>query len=527
MDTNNTQANSFDPTSLGAKPVQGSFDPTTVGAKPYQGQTDINDSAALLGITNNVNEQHRTLLQSAGDVAGSAFNGAGEFAGHVATGVAKSAIDTAHGIGNLVGLKPSAFGQNLLNAAESTDQGTVGKSVGEAAGNIAQFVSLGGMEESAVAKAGGLVNRIKGLFGITGKAGKIVSGVGDVAARALATGASTGAVTAAQTGDLNQAQNAGVVGAVTGGLGQTLESFGSGISAALQKSGFKLTPMAEAKAATKAQNAAEFMANNKILGSSSNKFAKLDNINNQLENTLQNSLPQKLQINKDAIGSYINQSMDALKRSDPAVYTSAKNDVKDALNILKSKNPGSTSIDLGEALSSKRSYGKQAFKQSKIFDPKVVSEGSYAVEQAYQKAIEDVAGSTNVPIKVPDNLKQMFGGQSQVSLPQFNKVYSNAISAKNFTKIAQYKKDSGLFGRLFGLWAGEAAGQVVMPGLGGKIVGGAMGEVASTHLPSAMRNVSERVLASPRALPNTAKVLMGASRQAPSNNPEIQSQQTQ
>lgn len=53
MDTNNQQ---FDPTSLGAKPVQGAFDPTSIGAKPYQNGTDVNNSAAVLGITNSINE---------------------------------------------------------------------------------------------------------------------------------------------------------------------------------------------------------------------------------------------------------------------------------------------------------------------------------------------------------------------------------------------------------------------------------------------------------------------------------------
>jgi hypothetical protein len=63
---------------------------------------------------------------------------------------------------------------------------------------------------------------------------------------------------------------------------------------------------------------------------------------------------------------------------------------------------------------------------------------------------------------------------------------------------------------MFGLWAGESLGQTIAPGLVGKIVGGSTGEIASTKLPSLIRNAGERVLAKPANRLNSAvKVGLG------------------
>ena len=60
-------------------------------------------------------------------------------------------------------------------------------------------------------------------------------------------------------------------------------------------------------------------------------------------------------------------------------------------------------------------------------------------------------------------MQGMFGGQSSVSVSDFNSVYKNAINAKNLTKVAQYKSDAGLFGRMFGLLAGRMVGNAILP----------------------------------------------------------------
>jgi hypothetical protein len=437
--------------------------------------------------------------------------------GSTASGLADIGKKITTGIGSLFGVKAAPdLDQQLQNASQPV--GTA-QTVGFGAEKVAEFFLPEGAESQIFDKGASLIDQLPEALGLEGKAATAITGTLKTALKSAITGASTATVTAAQTGgDEAQTKSAGLFGAIAGGAGQALESFGGGLLKSLQKSDFKLTPAAEAKAAQKVESAAQFMADNKILGSSSNKYSKLTNLTQSFEDTLQSSLPEKLQINKDAIASYVNQSLDSLKRTDPAVYNSASRDAKEALDLLGSK-PG-TSIDIGEALDGKRSYGKVAFKQSKVFDPKVTSIGSYAVEQGYQKAIEDVAGSTNVPIHIPPELQGYFGGNESVSLPEFNKVYSNAISAKNLTNIAQFRKDSGIVGRLFGISSGGALGQMIMPGLGGKVIGGAAGEIASTKLPGLARNLAERALSSGGIAPIATKVGLGIN--AATSNPQQQ-----
>ena len=293
------------------------------------------------------------------------------------------------------------------------------------------------------------------------------------------------------------------MGTLAGGAGQALETFGKGLGESLQKSGFKLSPAQESKVTQKANSAAQFMNDNKILGSDETKYSKLEAMNRNLESTLQSSLPKNTAIYKDDVIDNIKASIESLKTKDPAIYESAKKDADSAIKLLKSQKGdklfGKDAISIEDALNSKRSYGKQAFKQTKftVKDPNVVSEGNYAVEQGFQKALNDTLQKTNSTIKIPPLLQKSFGGANEVSIQDFNKVYSNAINSKNLVNLARFKNDTGLVGRMFGLWAGESLGQAVAPGLIGKIVGGATGEIASTKLPGIIRNVGERVLSTP------------------------------
>lgn len=176
-------------------------------------------------------------------------------------------------------------------------------------------------------------------------------------------------------------------------------------------------------------------------------------------------------------------------------------------------------ISVKDALNYKRSYGNAAFRQSKfsVTTPGVVSEGSYAVEQGFQKALSDTLDSNNSKINIPSSMSKMFGGKSSVTLPEFNKVYSDAINSKNLTGLARFKNDSGLVGRFFGLWAGESIGNTVMPGLGGKIVGGMAGEMASTQLPGLARRAGENIISGSNAIPGIAKTGLGIAEQPDQN----------
>lgn len=508
----------------------GNFHPVNLQTPQYDGSQDTNNTAAVLGVTNNVNQ---SLLSKIGDVSGGAAQGIGEFAGNVATGAGKALVDTASGINTLENKAidygtQALTGQNphtqtnptvqaIQNSANTLDQGTIGKTIGEVGGNIAQFVAPGSGEEVAGAKVLPLIERIKSMLGFTGKAGETIGKVAQVGAKAAITGASTAGVTAVQTGgDINQIENAGALGAIAGGLGQTLESFGKGLSTAIAKSNFKLTPSQEAKAASKAESAAQFISNNKILGSESTKFQKLTNINQNLESSLQSSLPSNVGVSKQDVKSFMDSGVEALKTADPANYGKAAKQVEDAKSLLDSQK-GTTQgyINMKDTLNSKRSYGSLAFNNSKavVKDPNVSSEGAYITEQAYQQALEKRLNEVGGSINVPKGMEGMFGGKNQVSLPDFNKVYSSAISAHDFTRLAQYKNDTGLVGKLFAIGAGRAIGHAVAPGLLPEIAGATIGDIGANKLPSLVRNVSQRALSAGAKTPiNMAKGILGANR---------------
>ncbi len=115
-------------------------------------------------------------------------------------------------------------------------------------------------------------------------------------------------------------------------------------------------------------------------------------------------------------------------------------------------------------------------------------------------------------------MSKMFGGKTDVTLPEFNKVYSNAINSKNLTGLARFKNDSGMVGRFFGLWAGESIGNTILPGLGGKIMGGAAGEMASTALPGLVRRAGESIISGGgNAISGAAKIGLGTNNQPDQN----------
>lgn len=384
--------------------------------------------------------------------------------------------------------------------------------IGAGVSDIGQFFLPGGAEEGLAAKGAEAIDKLPDLMGLTGKAADAVTGALKTALKSATAAGTFGGVTAAQTGG-KDVGGAATLGAATGGLSGVLDTFGQGLGEALQKADFKLSPAQESKAVGRVDSAAKFMTQNGILGSDSSKFAKLTQLNSSLEGALQSSLSETLKVSKDAVVSNINSTVEQLKTDDPAIYQQARSSADKAIDLMK--NSEGDTVGLKEALSAKRSYGQAAFKQSKfaVRDPNVVSEGSFAVEQGFQKALSDTMDTAKATIKVPSTLSKYFNGAKEVPLSDFNKVYSNAITSKNLTSMARFKNDSGLFGRFFGLWAGESIGQMVSPGLGGKIVGGAVGEMASQAIPGFARGLGERAVSAPGVAEGSGKIAQGVENQ--------------
>jgi hypothetical protein len=439
-----------------------------------------------------------------------------DFMKNVATGFAYPIVKTAKGIGDLLGLQPTPFGQGFLQSAEDTSSGTVGKTIGDIGGNVAQFMAPGGAEKSLFLKGAEYIDKLPELLGLGEKAAGILGNSLKVALKAGITGASTAGVTGLQTGgDVGSMETSGLVGGFAGGLGQALESFGKPIAQALNKGDFKLSPMQEAKATQKANSAAQFITDNKILGTDSTKYAKLDTINRDLETALQSSLPTTVNVPKSKIIAIINDRVESLINSDPPAYKTARSEADSAIDILN-KSQGTSingSIDMETTLSGKRSWGNEAFStaQYAVKDPRVKAEGAFAIEQGYQQALSDTLDSVKGTIKIPPSLSGMFGGATEVSIGDFNKVYSQAISAKSLTYLAQFKNDPGMFSKMFGVWIGQGIGNAILPGPAGSVLGGIGGDIGAKRLPSFIRNMSERALQSnANTTPMLGKIGLGA-----------------
>ncbi len=448
-----------------------------------------------------------------------------------AKGVAKSFGSTLQGVldigGKIANVGRKVFGAEpqpapQLPAFMTTPQGKA-EEVGKFAGDVGQFFVPGGTELKAGTAIDKAVDVAKFAEKFGPEAGKVLDGILKTLGRGAVTGASTAAVTAAQTGgDIEQTKTAGLIGATAGALGKVLETVGPTLAKNLQISDFKLSPSQEAKAAHKAETAAQFMTSNKILGSETAKYQKLDTLNQNLESTLQSSLPKDIGVPKSSIIDNINSNLEKIKVDDPAVYNSAKSEAQKAIDLLNSTKGNYIKVE--DVLKSKRSWASLAFKTTKfaVKDPRVSAEGAYAAELGFQKALSDVMEISKSKITVPQNLQGYFGGKGEVSLSEFNKVYSDAITSKNLTYLAQFKKDSGLVGRLFSLWVGSAVGEAIVPGLGGKLAGATVGELSSTRLPGFFRSAGERIgSAGSTAIVAPTKATLGTMLNRP-ENPEQQ-----
>lgn len=514
----------FDPIKLGGRPVQtpqatGGFNPAALGGKQITGPqwTPPAPPPPPKPVT-------------FGSIVSGGARAAGSAVGNVALGAGKTVARQLLGLGggiqnvlgSIVGAPKAGAGAQKIASSQALQPSGLAQNVGDIGATVGEYFLPGGAEAKGAEAIGGALKTAPELLGLTGKAAKAAQLGTKALASGIATGVSTGAVSALQGQNAAQGAKWGFLG---GAAGKALESVGGALAKSLQKADFKLSPMQATKAAKKAENAAQFMTDNKIAGSATTKYRKLTNVTQNLENTLRSSLPKTIAVPKSEIISKINANVEKLRTEDPAAYASARSQANQAINVIKSTKDAGTisgSVSVENTLLGKRSFGKKAFKSAKIYDPQNVPEGAYAVEQAYQSALENAMASAKADIKIPKNLQSYFGGKESVSLPEFNKVYSHAISAQNLTFMAQEKKDAGLVGRLFSLWVGEQLGQTVAPGLGGKLVGGAIGEMSAERIPGAFRNVAERTaMSTPAMVPAAVKLGLGASAAV---NPSSQSQ---
>jgi hypothetical protein len=376
-------------------------------------------------------------------------------------------------------------------------------------GDVLPFFLPGGQEATATKGIDAALDTAK-ILKTFGKNAPLVTKLIKTAAGGLVSGTSMAVVTALEGGNKQETKNSFIGGSIAGSASKAFSVFAPDVLQGLAKSSFKLSPSVEAKVGAKADTAAKFVSNNNLSLSPKTQYTQLSNINDKLESNLQKSLGNKFGVSPEEVKTELNKVVKQFE-NDPAVYQEVKNDVSKAIKTLDETKE--SNITLGELLSGKRSYGKSAFGKSSalVKTAGVVSEGDYAIEQAYQTVLESALKRTKGGITVTPDIKKFFPGKTKVTMDEFNKVYSAAINAKKFANASQFKKDTQLVGRLFGLWAGEAVGNSIAPGLGGRLMGGMTGEVLSNKLPSLLRKGTAGVFKNPNLIKNSAKLIQGVS----------------
>lgn len=391
--------------------------------------------------------------------------------------------------------------------------------IGNIGAQVGEFFLPGGAEASAGKGADALINSLdfsKIADTLGSKAPDIIKGILKVGSQGAITGTSMAGITATQTGgNVQQTGTAGVIGSLAGGTGKALEMVAPGIASALEKANFKLSPAKATQLGQKANDAASFISDNGIAGTTASKATKLNNITGQMESAIKSSIPDAT-VPRDELVSQLNSIPDQFK-GNPATYQKVKSDVASAITTLQETQP--KDVNLADVLSSKRSYGSAAYNKD---GSAMIKESKMAISNVFYNTLDDSLKANNNPIQIPLALQKYFGGATELPIKDFNATYSKAVKASQLTSAAANKKDMGLVTRLLIAGLGTTIG-AKEGGTLGAVAGAAAGlgaeELGSSGLTSLSRTaLGQGISTAASTIPSVAKVGMGIANQ--NQNPQ-------
>ncbi len=376
-------------------------------------------------------------------------------------------------------------------------------------GDIAMFFAPAGLEKKATGAVDLALNTQKLVSTFGPKLAPIVSNIVKVATSGAVSGTSMAGVTALEGGTGDEVKTSAKWGSIAGALGRVIGLTAEPLIKKIANSSFKLTPSNESKAKKMIDNATQFVSKNNLSVNPATQYKQADKIVGSFENALQSSLPKNIGVSPETLIEQIRKIPQQFI-DDPAIYEEVVRDAENAVITIQKTQKYNVGVE--SLLKGKRSYGTSAFgKSSAAKFTGVGSEGAYAIEKAYENVLEDTLNKTTGKIKLPQELQPFFNGAKEVALDVFNKVYSQAITVKKFSNLAQFKSDTHLIGRLFGLWVGESVGTAIGgPGLLPRLLGATGGELLSNKLPQIGRSISNTVLRkAPSLIPDLTKIGVG------------------
>lgn len=285
-----------------------------------------------------------------------------------------------------------------------------------------------------------------------------------------------------------------------------IKTSANNLANSLEQESMRLTPTQKAKLNTRLNEISQFNIDNGIKGSPQTRLAKIDDIVNRYDSTLDNYLKTEVPdnvVDTQSLTDRLNNLKIKYSASDMADLEGAAKQIDSAVNRLGSYGDSVPTARLNNLKSSyyKQSYGNQ-------IGSGLTNEVQGDIARVFKEAIEE-----NVKDAAPIN------GQS---IADFNHDYGNAIVSQKILRAAIGKPQLGPIARLASKGVGIAAGSVA--GVPGEIVGGLYGDrvaglLAGTHARSILSDLlsgEEPYL--PENTTNTAQAMNSNSPMNPSSN---------
>ena len=333
------------------------------------------------------------------------------------------------------------------------------ESAGKTAGDIGQFFLPGGVVTKGAKIADAGIEAAK-LPSIIEGGAKLLSKMGLGAAE-------VGGVTAAQTGSPEEGKKAAELGAIlpiVGAIGGKMMQGAGEFARNLEKTSLRLTPVQKSKLGAKVGEVADYMVNNKIIGSPEVRYNKIVDVYKGMEDTFQSFLGKEAK-NVSTKTEDILKNLESLKSTLGADNLNApaiEKKIDSTIEFLKSKYGESIPVSALNKL--KRSAYEATYNESgmKVLDPTMQHVGE-VLKTSIEKATEgmkimgkDIAG--------------------------FNKEYGTIINAKKLLNIAKGRPEIGLVGKLVSTFVGSGIGELVGGPIGaaaGAIGGSKIGETVA------------------------------------------------
>lgn len=528
----------FDPSQFGATPVDvtpapaapvapaqaPAFDPSSFGATPVDQGAQGGDNSVNFGLNTSgqgapavPTQSGNGLFNSLGSILSGAYK---SYAGGVDNFMQGASKEGASMLGDLYDASGKGFGAvtNGLNAAtggiypkyepqqvmtpefvaklnqafpnaDTTTGGAIGKGfstiapyfLGEGEANAAKNAITEGI------KGMGLAEKLTPILGETGAktAAKVLETAMNIGGHATVEGTRTGLIGGAENGmnpeDVKKNFEFGFAGqTIAEGVSGLIKSIAPSVADSLQKSMLKMSPAEQRQYGSKVSKVVDFLNSEKIIGTPTQRYQKVDAIYDGMENKLQKVLTENPTVtaSKSSLIDQLNQLKDHpeilsgengstaearaqidkaieqlnVQKVNTPVAPTGKMSAAEYLNYVKGGGTGTgeqvfkDQITLDQLNKLKRGFYGDAYNEK---GTKVLDTINKYIGDIFKGNIESEAGKAGLTV---DGMK----------IEDFNKKYGTVIDSRRILNAAQYKPQTGTATRAIASLATLTSGQPII-----------------------------------------------------------------